>query len=79
MKCENILMATEARFLLNAPTQTDRLTPDSRQTQTPPGPIICVTTVISFCQSRHAQNLIVSAFYEMRTVKRHKQRSLYEE
>jgi hypothetical protein len=32
-------MATEATFVLNLPTQTDRLTRDSRQTQTPQEPI----------------------------------------
>jgi hypothetical protein len=33
-------MATEVRFLPNAPPQTNRLTPHSRQTPTPPDPAI---------------------------------------
>jgi DsbC/DsbD-like thiol-disulfide interchange protein len=43
IKCENICTATEARFLPNAPTKADRLTPDSRQTQTTPAPTIGAT------------------------------------
>jgi hypothetical protein len=60
IKRENIFTATEARFLPNAPTKTDRLTPDYSQTRTPPDATMGAVGVIciSCYHSRHRQNLI---------------------
>jgi hypothetical protein len=67
---ENVFTATEVRFLSNAPTQNrPPVTPDFRQTQTPPD-LIIGATIASFVfssQSLYRQNLITICFRIART------------
>jgi hypothetical protein len=56
-------MATEATFVLNSPTQTDRLTRDSRQTQTPQEPVTgAVITSFKILTTRVTDFRIISIF-----------------